>query len=89
MNRVSLLTAPPSGARWFIFDVMRKGNDSIRPGRPRNEWAAALIDMEPEQYASCSHEEARRSRFCWLDLGRHRNRDDAWDHAEQMIATRH
>jgi hypothetical protein len=25
----------------------------------------------------------------WLDLGRHKTRDDAYDHAKSMMATRH
>jgi choline dehydrogenase-like flavoprotein len=69
----------PRSHVWHILDVMRKSSRGV-------QWTALLIDVDPDDFvnwrcdAGCS---------CWLDLGRHKSRDDAWDAAEQMIATRH
>ncbi len=69
----------PRSPVWCILDVMRKSNRGV-------QWTALLIDVDPDDFvnrrcdAGCS---------CWLDLGRHKSRDDAWDTVEQMIATRH
>jgi hypothetical protein len=78
------LDKPPAG--WFVLDVMRKG-DLHQRGRPRNEWVALLIDCDPDLYRARQCDLRSPSR--WLELGRHRTRDDAWDHAESLIATRH
>ena len=63
---------------WFILDVMRKGGD-----HPRNAWVALLINRDPDTYRAGPMEER------WLDLGKHKSRDDAWDCAGDLIATRH
>lgn len=81
----------PGGVTWFILDVMRKGDEHrpFRRGRPRNEWVAILIDIEPDIFCSGSMPTASSCSSCWLDLGRHTSRETAWDHAGSMIATRH
>jgi hypothetical protein len=81
---VEYLRRPPPGT-WFVFDVMRKGEWPVRRGRPRNEWCAALIDSDPDDFM-----EGRKPKgCCWLDLGRHKTVEQAWDHAESLVATRH
>jgi hypothetical protein len=71
-------TLPRSHA-WHILDVMRKSGRGF-------QWTALLIDVDPDDFVSgrcdagCS---------CFLDLGWHKSCDNAWDVAEQMIATRH
>ena len=66
---------------WYIFDVMRKYR-----GR-RNVWVALLVNHDPDDISLYNLWRATQSR--WLELGRHKTRDDAWDHAEAMIATRY
>jgi hypothetical protein len=71
--------SPPAG--WFVLDVMR------REWR-KWDWVALVIDVDPnERRSKC----ATRSR--WVELGKHKNRDDAWDYAEYILedegATRH
>jgi hypothetical protein len=66
---------------WFILDVLRKYR-----GR-RNVWVALLVDHDPDDIALYNLWLATQSR--WLELGRHKTRRDAWDHAESMMATRH
>ena len=69
---------------WYILDVMRKGGKTAK----RNVWMALLIDRDPDVFrAGLDRYVGVQER--WLELGRHRNRDDAWDCAEQMLATRH
>ena len=84
---ITFVPRPPFGT-WFVLDVMKKGCN-FRKGRPPNIWVALLIDMEPDRFCNCPHNETRGVRSAWLDLGRFRTRDAAYDCAEQMIATRH
>jgi len=78
---VEILTTPPTGAPWFILDVMRRGK-----GHPRNAWAALLIDVDPEQHCSGT---ALATKSLWLELGKHPSFDDAWEHAEGLLGPRH
>jgi hypothetical protein len=72
---------PPSNARpWRILDVMVEREDSDR-------WVALLIDVDPDAF--CAGEPVGPSRSCYLRLGPHLDRDAAWAHAEDMLATRH
>ena len=88
------LDVPPNCSKWFILDVMKtgeKGGDTsrrFRPGRPRNIWVALLIDVDPDEFRT-SHHTSTKPDSCWLALGRHPTRDQAWDFAEAMLATRH
>jgi hypothetical protein len=67
----------PRSHRWFILDVMRKSN---------KDWVAHLINVDPDDFLErCCNASAK----CFLELGRHKSRDDAWNTAEEMIATRH
>jgi hypothetical protein len=66
---------------WYILDVKRKYR-----GR-RNVWVALLVDHDPDDIALYNLWLATQSR--WLELGRHKTRGDAWDHAKSMMATRH
>ena len=77
-----LLDRPPIG-EWFVLDVMRKG-----PGGARcSEWVALMIDVDPDIF--CTADVRPRSQHCCVDLGKHKDRDSAWDYAEQLTATRH
>jgi hypothetical protein len=64
-------------AGWFVLDVMRK------EARSRS-WVALLLDVEPADFRAGASGQSR-----WLELGKHKSRDDAWDHAEAVLATRH
>jgi hypothetical protein len=64
---------------WRILDVMRKSSRGV-------QWTALLIDVDLDDFVN---RRCDAGRSCFLDLGRHKSRDDAWDAAEQMIATRH
>ena len=66
---------------WHILDVMPKNNRGRKP-----QWTALLIDVDPDDFVE---RRCDASESCLLDLGRHKSRDEAWDAAEQMIATRH
>jgi hypothetical protein len=81
---IDYVQAPPTPG-YYILEVLRKGER----GRPHyNEWAAMLIDMDPDVW--CSGQPVyRRPKSCWLDLGRHSTREDAWERAEQLLVTRH
>ena len=85
----SLLQTPPSSCRWFILDVMRKGDKDrpFRRGRPRNEGVALMIDVDPDIF--CTADIRPRSQSCWVGLGKHKDLDSAWDYAEQLTASRH
>jgi hypothetical protein len=83
---VEYLQAPP-GPGWYIVDVMRKGKGPpFRPGRSPNDWAALIMDVDPELFAK---DHSLRAQSHWLDLGRHKTQEAAWDYAEQLMATRH
>ena len=71
-------TLPRSHA-WYILEVMRKRAGGF-------QWAACLIDVDPDDFVN---QRCNAYRSCFLDLGRHRSHDDAWDAAEQVITTRH
>jgi len=88
MRAITFLDRPPAGD-WHILDVMRKDDPGrpFRRGRPRNIWVALLIDCDPDAF--CAGEAHLRAPSCFLDLGRHKTREDAWDFAEQCMATRH
>jgi hypothetical protein len=85
----TFLASAPQGRPWFILDVMRKGDEArpFRRGRPRNDWVALLIDVDPELFRA--GRESHPVQDCVLDLGRHKTRDDAWGHAEQLLMARH
>jgi len=76
--RFDAATLPKSHA-WHILEVMRTSSRGF-------QWTALLIDVDPDDFANrrCDSGDS-----CWLDLGRHKSRDNAWDAAQQMIATRH
>ena len=72
---------------WFILAVMYKGEPPpFRRGRPKNIWVALLINVDPDLHCT-GQQSATLSRY--LDLGRHKSRDEAWDYAEDLLATRH
>ena len=78
------MSTKPIEDAWFILDVMRKTESC--PGH--RIWVALLIDTDPEIYcAGLDQHRQTQSRF--VDLGGHQTRDDAWVHAEQLMATRH
>jgi hypothetical protein len=53
------------------------------------DWAALLVDVEPEEYQS-SWTIAQFARVRWLRIpGKHRNRDSARGAFEDLTATRH
>lgn len=90
MSEIRFLQRAPS-AGWFILDVMRKGHDrkpngEWKRGRPSNIWVALLVDVDPDLFCVGR---GRNAKSCWVDLGRHRTRDDAWEYAEQLMETRH
>ena len=86
-----ILETAPSGVRWFILDVVRKGDERrpFRAGRPRNDWCALLLDVDPDHLFNSLPKSEVPASSVWLDLGRHKILDAAWDHAEAMIATKH
>jgi hypothetical protein len=75
MTAIEYLDRVPAG--WFVLDVMRKEARS-------SSWVALLLDVEPDDFKAGTSAQQR-----WLELGKHKNRDDAWDHAEAVLATRH
>lgn len=92
---VQFADAPPAG--WFILDVMRQDGH-------RYDWAALMIDVEPEDLKDCFcsfpalfyvHPKDyrpghRTAHQCWVRIaGKHKNRDAAWTALEDAIATRH
>jgi len=93
--------APTGGAivmspTWFISDVMKKvappagESPRMRKGRTPNIWCAVLTDVDPKMYPDGSGVPPGQSgQLRWLDLGRHKTREDAWAFAEQQLATRH
>jgi hypothetical protein len=84
MSEVPYVTSPPKGMTWYILDVMRK-----RRGRA-NDWAALLINVPYAQHQRESDPHLRSAiESCWLDIGRCKSRDLAWDVAEAKISTRH
>ena len=73
-------TGAATSGQWFILEVVRKS------GRFPSRWTALLIDVEPDDYvagivATCTSR--------WLELGKHKNLDDAWHHAKEVLATWH
>jgi hypothetical protein len=95
MPTIEYLDRPPPG--WFLLDVMRKE-------ARRWDWCAFMIDVHPDElkhyrsktaflYVHPSEyrpDERRTVREAWVRIpGRYRNKDAAWDAAEDMIATRH
>jgi hypothetical protein len=89
------LDRPPAG--WFALDVMRKE-------RRKWDWVALMIDVHPDELKHCLCKTAfpyvhpneyrpdgsstAREALVRI-LGKHRNRDAAWDALEDMLATRH
>jgi hypothetical protein len=63
---------------WYIFDVMRKYR-----GR-RNVWVALLVNHDPDDISLYNLWRATQSR--WLELGRHKTRDDAWELKRRTVA---
>jgi hypothetical protein len=63
-------------AGWFVLDVMRKEARS-------SSWVALLLDVEPDDFKAGVSGQSR-----WLELGKHKSRDDAWHHAKEVLATR-
>jgi hypothetical protein len=75
MTAVEYLDRVPAG--WFVLDVMRKEARSI-------SWVALLLDVEPDDFKAGASGQSR-----WLELGKHKSRDDAWHYAKEVLATRH
>ena len=77
MTAIEYLDRPPPG--WFVLDVMRKESRKW-------DWAALVVDVDPDDLKNrpwAVHQS-------WVRIpGKHRNRDDAWDALENLIATRH
>jgi len=72
----------PHTVKWYILDVCRKGGKTP----DRREWCALLADVDPGQRG----EHVRRiKREAWLNLGRYKSREDAWERAEDLLETRH
>jgi hypothetical protein len=69
----------PRSQAWYILSVMRKSSRGF-------QWTALLIGVDADDFVN---RRCDAGQSCWLDLGRHKSRDDAWDAAERMIATRH
>src|ERR1700688_1898531 len=82
---------------WFALDVMRKD------GR-KGDWVALMVDVHPDDLKACACDfparfyvhpkdyrpESRTAHQCWvLILGKHRNREAAWDTLHELMATRH
>lgn len=78
---VVYVDVPPPG--WWILDVMRKDSRRIDEG-----WVALLIDTDPDIFCA-GLDRHKRTQSCWLDLGKCRSRDAAWERAEQLMATKH
>ena len=74
---IEYLDRPPPG--WFVLDVMKINYR-------KTDWAAIIIDVDPDDFVARPEVRAQSR---WLKLGKHKSRDDAWDHADQMLATRH
>ena len=70
--------ALPRSVRRFVLDVMPRDDSG-------NDWVALFIDVEPELHAR----EYVPTQSLWLNLGRHRSRDEAQLKAWDLIATRH
>lgn len=61
---------------WFALDVLRTGQRGW-------DWAALVIDVDPDNLKNCSH-------HGWFRVpGKHRSRDAAWGAFEEIMATRH
>jgi hypothetical protein len=70
------LDKAPAGD-WFVLDVRRM----TTRGR---DWVALMSDVELERFQNWE------GRIRWVLIsGKHRNRNDAWDALEDMMATRH
>ena len=76
----------------------------FRRGRPSNDWVALIISVPPDDLKNYAvdfpalfyvHPDEHRPGQLRAQQrsvpipGKHKTRDDAWDHAEQLIATRH
>jgi hypothetical protein len=70
----------PRSREWHILEVVRSSSREW-------DWSALLIDVDPDDFQNGRCDTVYQS--CWLKLGRHKSRDDAWTVAEQMMATRH
>lgn len=81
--KTQFLQAPPVG-KWYLLDVIRKGR-----GRT-NDWAALLINVPPAQHQRENDPHERNTfKECWLDVGRCKSRDLAWDVAEARVSAHH
>jgi hypothetical protein len=52
------------------------------------DWVAFMIGVDMDDF----HYESRRRtpvREVWVRVGKHRNKDAAWDALQEMMATRH
>src|ERR1051325_9389112 len=80
----------PRSRPWHILAIMRRGDRVNRPEQ-RNVWVALLIDVDADVFRASSETTlpGKQVQSCWLNLGRHKKRDDACEFAEQLIATRH
>ncbi len=78
MSNIKYLDRPPPG--FFVLDVLR------RQAR-KHDWDALMIDVPPDEHCGNGR---RATSSVWVRiLGKHRDRDSAWDALEDMMATRH
>jgi hypothetical protein len=76
--KLTVLDRLPAG-EWFVLDVIWKG-------RPKWDWAALMIDVDPDVEGWSW----RRYRNCWVRIpGKHRNWEAACETLEYILATRH
>jgi hypothetical protein len=67
MSELVELEKPPAG--WFVLDVL------LREARNRWDWAAIMIDVDPDEFIARSY---RTTRSCWVRIpGKHKDRDAA------------
>jgi hypothetical protein len=72
---------PVTPRRWFILEVMPTKEEG-------DDWTALLIDIDPDAF--CAGQTWHiKNQSCYLHLGVHMDRDEAWDHCEGLLATRH
>lgn len=95
MTTIEYLDLPPAG--WFVLDVMREDER-------KKDWCALMIDVHPDDLKTCACEfpalfyvhpkeyrpGLRKAQQRWLRIvGKHKNKDAAWEALENMIGTRH
>jgi hypothetical protein len=77
--KVEFLDRVPTG--WFVMDVMREH------ARRKQDWAALVIDVDPEQFEKYAICDAHHG---WFRIpGNHGRREAAWGALEELMTTRH